>query len=167
MSPHAIISHAIIACEFSLWSSNLPGRLAVRSSIPLRAGTFGAYLTEEGSTRTGNRHACKIPYLDAHMADPAVQYGGDERKLYPLILLQAEKKRIYTYHIHFLAENKSTHIPTSILLPLGRTCFLSKIKRGFQSTYISHMLGWIDIHALDHIQTGRKRWVPARWRLWR
>lgn len=114
----------LLAYEFSLWSSNLPGRLAVRSSNPLRAGTFGAYLTEEGSTRTGNRHACKILHLDAHMADPAVQYGGDERQLYPLILIQAKKKKkIYTYRIHFLAENKSTRITTSILLPLCLTHF--------------------------------------------
>lgn len=56
---------------------------------------------------------------------------------------------MYTYHIHFLAENKSTHIPASILLPLCLTHFWSKIKRGFQSTYISHMLGWIDIHAQE------------------
>lgn len=124
----------LLAYEFSLWSSNLPGRLAVRSSIPLRAGTFGAYLTEEGSTRTGNRHACKIPYLDAHMADPAVQYGGDERKLYPLILLQAKKKeKIYTYHIHFLAENKSETSPPAYCFPYVLLIFCRKLREAFRA----------------------------------
>lgn len=90
----------------------LPGWLAVRSPVSLRAGTFGACLRERGSTGTGNRHACKILSLVAHMAGTAVHYGGDERKLYPSVLSQAKKHTPDT-DINTSTRKEQVHISTS------------------------------------------------------
>lgn len=64
----------------------LPAGLVVRSPVLLRAGTFGACLTERGSARTGNHYACKILSLVGHMVGLAMRYGDDKWKLYPTIL---------------------------------------------------------------------------------
>lgn len=68
----------------------LPGWLAVRPPVSLRAGTFGSF---GGSTRTGKHRVCKNLALVPHMAILTMYYGGDERKLYRLMLSQAQRQK--------------------------------------------------------------------------
>lgn len=120
MAVHFIISCAEHRCHstpcglFMWWSS---------CQVGWQLDLFGACLGERGSTRTGNRHACKILSLVAHIGGLAVHYGGDERKLCPLIFSQA---KIHTSRITWSAlaqtpkkQSAYTFLPANLLFTLS------------------------------------------------
>lgn len=139
MSPHAMWTFHVVV--------KLPGWLTVRSPVSLRTGTFGACLRERGSTRTGNHHACEILSLVAHMAGPAVHYGGDERKLYPLI-----RKEIHLPHTrpdtNIITQKMSTHTfpPAKTYSLCPSLLYLSQTHIFQEVETIFHLLIWLVLH---------------------